>query len=110
MAQEIDINLNVNAEQADKSLGSLKSQLREAQQDVQKLADKFGATSKEAVEASKRAADLKDRMLSDTILLSPATPVTIKTTSMQKKTYIKDKNINYTLEFDFANKLINNIV
>lgn len=62
MAQEIDINLNVNAEQADKSLGSLKSQLREAQQDVQKLADKFGATSKEAVEASKRAADLKDRI------------------------------------------------
>jgi len=62
MAQEIDINLNVNAEQADKSLGSLKSQLREAQQDVQKLADKFGATSREAVEASKRAADLKDRI------------------------------------------------
>lgn len=62
MAQEIDINLNVNAEQADKSLGSLKSQLREAQADVQKLADKFGATSREAVEASKRAADLKDRI------------------------------------------------
>lgn len=62
MAQEIDINLNVNAEQADKSLGSLKSQLREAQQDVQTLADKFGATSKEAVEAAKKAADLKDRI------------------------------------------------
>jgi hypothetical protein len=62
MAQEIDINLNVNAEQADKSLGSLKRQLREAQQDVQGLADKFGATSKEAVEAAKRAADLKDRI------------------------------------------------
>ena len=62
MAQEIDINLNVNAEQADKSLGSLKSQLREAQQDVQKLADKFGATSQEAVEAAKRAAELKDRI------------------------------------------------
>jgi hypothetical protein len=62
MAQEIDINLNVNAEQADKSLGSLKSQLREAQQEVQTLADKFGATSKEAVEAAKKAADLKDRI------------------------------------------------
>ena len=62
MAQEIDINLNVNAEQADKSLGSLKSQLREAQQDVQKLADKFGATSTEAVNAAKRAAELKDRI------------------------------------------------
>jgi len=62
MAQEIDINLNVNAEQADKSLGSLKSQLREAQQDVQKLADKFGATSQEAVNAAKKAAELKDRI------------------------------------------------
>jgi hypothetical protein len=62
MAQEIDINLNVNAEQPAKSLGSLKSQLREAQQDVQKLADKFGATSTEAVNAAKRAAELKDRI------------------------------------------------
>lgn len=62
MAQEIDINLNVNAEQADKSLGSLKKQLREAQQDVQTLADKFGATSTEAVNAAKRAAELKDRI------------------------------------------------
>jgi hypothetical protein len=53
---------------------------------------------------------VQDMMLSDTILLSPATPVVIKTTSMQKKTELKDKNINYTLEFDFANKLINNIV
>ena len=62
MAQEIDINLNVNAQQADKSLGSLKSQLREAQAEVQTLADKFGATSREAVEAAKKAAELKDRI------------------------------------------------
>jgi len=53
---------------------------------------------------------IQDMMLSDTILLNPETPVTIKTTSMQKKTELKDKNINYTLEFDFVNKLINNIV
>lgn len=54
---------------------------------------------------------IEQMMLSDTILLNnPQTPVTIKTTSMQKKTELKDKNINYTLEFDFANKLINNIV
>jgi len=53
---------------------------------------------------------IQDMMLSETILLNPETPVTIKTTSMQKKTYLKDKNINYTLEFDFANKLINNII
>ena len=53
---------------------------------------------------------VQEMMLSDTILLNPQTPVTIKTTSMQKKTELKDKNINYTLEFDFANKLINNVI
>ena len=53
---------------------------------------------------------IQEMMLSDTILLNPQTPVTIKTTSMQKKTELKDKNINYTLEFDFANKLINNVI
>ena len=62
MAQEIDINLNVNAEQADKSLGSLKSQLRAAQQEVAALSDKFGATSQEAVNAAKAAAVLKDKI------------------------------------------------
>lgn len=49
-------------------------------------------------------------MLSDTILLNSETPVTIKSTSMQKKTSLNDKNINYTLEFEFANKLINNVI
>lgn len=62
MAQEIDINLNVNTEQADKSFGSLKSQLRQAQQEVAALSDKFGATSKEAIEAAKRAGELKDKI------------------------------------------------
>ena len=41
---------------------SLKAQLKEAQAEVQRLADTYGATSKEAVEAAKRAADLKDRI------------------------------------------------
>ena len=50
---EIDIESN---------LGSLKSQLREAQTEVASLSDKFGATSKEAAEAAKRAAELKDRI------------------------------------------------
>ena len=50
---EIDIESN---------LGSLKSQLREAQSEVASLSDKFGATSREAAEAAKRAADLKDRI------------------------------------------------
>jgi len=43
-------------------LGNLKTQLREAQKEVQALADKFGATSQQAILAAKKAADLKDRI------------------------------------------------
>ena len=58
MAQEtIGIKVEV---QGGESVGSLKKQLREAQQDVQTLSDKFGATSEQAVKAAKRAAELKD--------------------------------------------------
>lgn len=41
---------------------SLKAQLREAQNEVAALADKFGATSQQAVEAARRAAELKDQI------------------------------------------------
>jgi len=51
----IELDLQTN-------LGSLKSQLKQAQQDVQTLSDKFGATSQAAAEAAKKAADLKDRI------------------------------------------------
>ena len=54
-----DIKVGGNQEQA---IGSLKKQLREAQQDVQALSDKFGATSEQAIEAAKRASELKDRI------------------------------------------------
>ena len=46
----------------DQALGSLKSQLREATAEVTKLSEQFGASSKEAVQAAKRAAELKDRI------------------------------------------------
>jgi hypothetical protein len=63
MAQEIvGLKIQVDGSEATKSVGSLKSQLREAQADVTKLSEKFGATSKEAVQAAKRAADLRDRI------------------------------------------------
>jgi hypothetical protein len=58
MAQEtIGIKVEV---QGGESVGSLKKQLREAQQEVQAMSDKFGATSEQAVKAAKRAAELKD--------------------------------------------------
>ena len=62
MAQNLDLNVNVNTDQAGKAVGSLKSQLKEAQAEVTALSDKFGATSKEAIEAAKRAGELKDKI------------------------------------------------
>lgn len=63
MANEIvGLKIQVDSGEATKSVGSLKAQLREAQADVTRLSEKFGATSKEAVEAAKRAADLRDRI------------------------------------------------
>ena len=62
MAQEnVGINIQVDGNQ-EQALGSLKKQLKEAINNVQELSDKFGATSKEAVEAAKRAAELKDEI------------------------------------------------
>jgi len=60
MAQ-LDFQINVGGN-AGEAVGSLKKQLREAQAEVTILADKFGATSKEAIEAAKRAAQLRDRI------------------------------------------------
>jgi len=60
MAQ-LDFQINVSGN-AGEAVGSLKKQLREAQAEVTILADKFGATSKEAIEAAKRAAQLRDRI------------------------------------------------
>jgi hypothetical protein len=48
--------------ETDISVKSLRTQLKEAQAQVGLMADKFGATSKEAVNAAKRAAELKDRI------------------------------------------------
>jgi uncharacterized membrane protein len=50
------IDLKVDA----KSTESLRTQMRKAQQEVAELSLKFGATSKAAIEAAKRASELKD--------------------------------------------------
>ena len=58
---ELSFNIKVGGNQ-DQALGSLKSQLREATAEVTKLSEQFGASSKEAVTAAKRAAELKDQI------------------------------------------------
>jgi colicin import membrane protein len=57
MAESKVIDLEVKT-----NLGSLKAQLREAQAEVAKMAEKFGDTSVEAANAAKAAAILKDKI------------------------------------------------
>lgn len=52
---------------------------------------------------------IKELMMSDTILIDNK-PATIKTQSLQYKTDLLDKNINFTLEFEYSNSLLNNII
>lgn len=47
-------------DQVEQQTKSLKAQLREAQNEVTLLSEKFGATSQEAIKAAKRASELKD--------------------------------------------------
>jgi len=55
----IDIKVQGNVNEA---VGSLRSQLREAQAEVAALSDKFGVTSTEAAQAARKAAELKDQI------------------------------------------------
>ena len=58
----VNLQINDNLNETTKSVDNLKTQLRQAQNEVNALSEKFGATSKEAVEAAKRAGQLKDKI------------------------------------------------
>jgi len=58
----IELELKNNINESANSVKSLKAQLREAQADVAALSDKFGATSKEATNAAKKAGELADKI------------------------------------------------
>jgi hypothetical protein len=58
----VNLQVNDNINETTNSVKSLKAQLREAQNEVNSLSEKFGATSKQAVEAAKQAAKLKDQI------------------------------------------------
>lgn len=57
---EVEIKLTVDGSQPAKSVGSIKSQLKEANAELLAMRDKFGDTSEEAIKAAKRVANLKD--------------------------------------------------
>ena len=76
MAQEnVGINIQVGGNQ-DQALGSLKKQLKEATLEVQALSEKFGATSEQAVNAAKKAAQLKDQIGDSKALVDAFNPDT----------------------------------
>lgn len=60
--ETVVLSIESDGSKAEGSVKSLKAQLREAQAEVGKMADKFGETSAQAIEAAKRAAELKDRI------------------------------------------------
>jgi hypothetical protein len=52
---------------------------------------------------------ITDLMLSETVLLDNK-PVNVKSKSTALKTRIKDKNINYTIDFEYSYNLINDVI
>lgn len=62
MDQEIALKITTDASQTEKSVKSIKTELREAQQDAINLSRKFGDTSTEALQAAQRVANLRDEV------------------------------------------------
>ena len=52
---------------------------------------------------------IKQLMLSETVLVD-AIPAVVKTQSLTYKTDLKDKNINFEIDFEYSNNLLNDIV
>jgi hypothetical protein len=57
---EVGVKITVDGSEATKSVGSIKSQLKEATAELIAMREKFGDTSVEAVNAAKKVANLKD--------------------------------------------------
>ncbi len=61
MAQEeIALKITTESSQTEKSVGSIRQQLRQAQQEAVDLARKFGELSPEAIQAAQKVANLRD--------------------------------------------------
>ena len=59
-SQEVAITISTNTEQAQSSVKSFKTQLREANGELVAMSERFGAASTEAIAAAKKVAGLKD--------------------------------------------------
>jgi hypothetical protein len=58
--QVIAFEITTDSKQAEASVGSFKKQLREANNELLNMSSQFGETSKEAINAAKKVANLKD--------------------------------------------------
>lgn len=58
--QTVALDVTLNSQQAEQSVGSFKKQLREANAELIQMSEQFGAASTEAVTAAKKVAGLKD--------------------------------------------------
>ena len=76
MAVERIVNLTVNNNIDDtaQSVGNLRTELRQAQADVLELSERFGATSEEAINAARRAAELTDAIGDSRALIDAFNP------------------------------------
>lgn len=60
--EKVALQVDLETGKVTGEVANLKRELREAQRDAMAVAEQFGATSKEAAAAAKRAADLRDRV------------------------------------------------
>jgi hypothetical protein len=60
--KDIALRMRVDGKEADQSVKSFKQQLRESQQELLKIQERFGPVSKEALAAAKQVAALRDQM------------------------------------------------
>jgi hypothetical protein len=60
--QVVGLEIRANGEQAVKSVGDIRRQLREAQREVISISEEFGELSPQALQAAKRVAELRDRI------------------------------------------------
>lgn len=52
---------------------------------------------------------IEELLISDRVLIN-FVPVNLKTQTLTYKTYLKDKNINFEIEFDYANNVLNDVI
>jgi hypothetical protein len=52
---------------------------------------------------------IQELLMSDRVLLDNV-PVNLKTQTLTYKTHLKDKNINFEVEFEYANNLLNDVI